>query len=88
LPRGVFFCFWQVPVLLAHHREDACPACPYFMAVRLAKSFPLISVRGGEPPQSGPCEPLSAHGFLGREGETVRAIAGWMSGVSYASEIE
>ena len=84
---GLDLSAYKVPLLLTHHREDACPVCPYSRAARLAKSFPLISVSGGLPAQSGPCEPLSAHGYFGREGETVQAIAAWMLGASYASEI-
>jgi hypothetical protein len=81
---------WQsikVPLLFVHHRDDGCPQTPYYMAERLARQFPLISVEGGKPPQSGPCEPFSPHGYLGREAETVDAIAAWMLGKPYAREI-
>lgn len=84
---GFDFSTLKVPLLVVHHREDACPMCPYSTAERLAKSFPLISVSGGLPRQSGPCEPLSAHGYLGKEGETVRAIAAWMLAAPYPKEI-
>jgi hypothetical protein len=84
---GLDFSAYKVPLLLTHHREDACPVCPYSGATRLAKSFPLISVSGGLPPQSGPCEPLSAHGYFGKEAETVSAIAAWMLGNRYATDI-
>ena len=77
-----------MPVLFVHHRDDACPVCPYREAARYGASFPLISVKGGEPPRSGPCEPFAAHGYLGREPATVDAIAGWMLKKPFAAEIE
>ena len=57
-------------------------------ASRLGARFALISVKGGKPPESGPCEPLSAHGFLGKEAETVDAIAAWMLKKPYRGEID
>jgi pimeloyl-ACP methyl ester carboxylesterase len=77
----------KVPLLLVHHREDACAICPYAEAQRRAGSHPLISVSGGMPPQSDPCEALSAHGYLGREEETVEAIVSWMLKKPYPGEI-
>jgi predicted alpha/beta-hydrolase family hydrolase len=80
----------KVPVLLVHHVDDACGATPYDAAVRLSRryAFPLVTVKGGKPPESGFCEPLAAHGFFGREAETVDAIAGWMLGKPYAKELQ
>jgi hypothetical protein len=78
----------KVPVLFVHHRDDACPVCPYREAARYGESFPLISVKGGEPARSGPCEPFAAHGYLGKEAPTVDAIAGWMLKKPFAKEIE
>jgi hypothetical protein len=75
-------------VLLVHHREDACSSCPYAEAERLAGRFPLVSVRGGKPPESGPCDPFAAHGYFGKEAETVDAIAAWMLGKPFSREIE
>jgi hypothetical protein len=78
----------RVPVLFVHHREDGCGATPYSGAARLAEKFTLISVKGGTPPKSGPCEPFAAHGFLGKEAETVDAITGWMLRKPFAKDIE
>jgi hypothetical protein len=78
----------KVPVLLVHHRDDGCFASPYVEAHLLAKRFPLVTVSGGLPAQSAPCEALSAHGYLGKEAETVEAIVGWMLGEPYRREIE
>lgn len=67
-------------LLFVHHADDACFATPYSMAERAARNFPLVTVRGGDTPRSGPCDPFSPHGFLGVEEPTVRAITGWMRG--------
>ena len=72
------FATIKVPVLLVHHAGDQCNATPYSGAARLSDKYPLITVAGGSPPQSGPCEPLSAHGFFGKESETVEQIVNWM----------
>jgi hypothetical protein len=78
----------KVPVLFVHHREDGCRACPYAAAERAARGFALISVKGGNPAKSGPCEPYAAHGYFGREAETIGAIAGWMLKKPFASDIQ
>jgi predicted esterase len=77
----------KVPVLLVHHRDDGCRTSPYSGAQRLAKKFPLISVAGGDPPQSDPCEAMSQHGYLGREAPTAQAIKNWILGRDFAREI-
>jgi hypothetical protein len=53
-----------------------------------ARQYPLITVNGGLPPTSGPCDPFSAHGYLGKETETVDAIANWMLKKPYSTNIE
>ena len=77
----------QMPLLLVHHEDDGCAATPYRDAARLASRFPLITVRGGKPPESNPCEPLSNHGYFGKEAETVDAIAAWMLGKPFPKDI-
>ena len=79
----------RVPVLIVHHAEDSCESTPYPEALKLMRQYqyPLITVFGGKPPESGPCEPLAAHGFYGMEAKTLDAIAGWMLGKPYAREI-
>jgi pimeloyl-ACP methyl ester carboxylesterase len=75
----------RVPVLLVHHRDDACVASPYSGAEslrgRLGSSprVELIGLSGGDSPRSGPCDPFAAHGFLGIEDQAVGAIVGWMT---------
>jgi hypothetical protein len=78
----------RMPVLFVHHRDDNCEATPYYAAARLAEKFNLISVKGGTAPKSGPCEPYAAHGYFGKEPQTVDAIAGWMLKKPYAKEVE
>ena len=77
----------KMPLLLVHHVNDACPGTPYRDAARLGSRFPLISVEGGKPSESPPCEPLAPHGFFGREAETVDAIAAWMLGKPFSKDI-
>jgi hypothetical protein len=84
---GFDFASIPVPLLFVHHIDDGCPTTPYTEAKRLADRYPVISVSGGPPPQSKPCEAMSAHGFLGREADTVDAIAGWMLKQPYPREI-
>ena len=75
-------------LLFVHHREDACESTPYSEAHRLAPRYPLISVKGGKAPESGPCDPFAPHGYYGKEAETVDAIAAWMLKKPFAREIE
>jgi dienelactone hydrolase len=75
------------PLLFVHHVEDGCAYTPYASAKQLADRFPLISVSGGRPPQSKPCEAMSQHGFLGKETETVDAIAKWLQKQPHPREI-
>jgi pimeloyl-ACP methyl ester carboxylesterase len=77
----------KVPLLFVHHADDACAVTPYSGARQQSASYPLISVHGGKPAESGECDPLAAHGYFGKEGETVNAIKHWIAGQSFASEI-
>jgi hypothetical protein len=76
-----------IPLVFLDHRDDGCGATPYGEAARLGGRYPLITVHGGKPPESGPCEPLSNHGFLGKEAQTVDAIAAWILAKPFAKEI-
>lgn len=78
----------KIPLLLVHHVGDQCPVTPYGDAAGLAEKYPVISVSGGRPPESGPCEPLSAHGFFGKESETVEQIVNWMLKKPYQQEVK
>ncbi len=78
----------KTPLLFVHHRDDACESTPYSEAERLGRNYPLVSVKGGKPAETGACEPLAAHGYYGKETETVDAIAGWMLKKPFPKEID
>jgi hypothetical protein len=86
--RGFDYAEIQSRLLFVHHRDDACEHTPYAGAARLGSRYDLISVTGGRPPESGPCDPLHAHGYFGKEAETVDAIAGWMLKRPFLREIQ
>jgi hypothetical protein len=75
---GFDFSIVKIPLLFVHHVGDQCAVTPYGDAARLIGKYPLISVAGGSPPESGPCDPFSQHGFFGKEPETVEQIVNWM----------
>ncbi len=85
---GFDFTTIRVPVLFVHHADDGCFATPYRNAKSLSAKFPLITVQGGEAARSDPCEAFSAHGFLGKESETVDAMVNWMLKKPYRSNID
>lgn len=85
---GFDFKAIRAPVLVVHHAEDGCRFTPYRDAKNLATRFPLITVQGGDPPRSDACEPFSAHGFLGKEPETVEAMVNWMLKKPYRTNID
>jgi len=84
---GFDFSSIPVPLLFVHHVDDGCDYTPHSAAKRLADRYPVVSVSGGLPPQSKPCEAMSPHGFLGKEAETVDAIGKWMLKQPYPREI-
>jgi hypothetical protein len=85
---GFDFGAIKAPLLFVHHVHDGCRACPYRDAESLGRRFPLISVSGGKAAESDPCEPLSAHGYFGREEETVQAMKSWMLGRPFPKAID
>lgn len=82
-----------LPILLVHHRDDACKICPIQEAVSLKTKLTgsprvdFVEVQGGDPPQSGPCQAMSYHGFLGREDQVVQVIADWITGKRVPTQI-
>jgi len=85
---GFDYASIKAPLLFVHHREDACEQTPYNEAHRLSSRYPLVSVKGGKPPESGPCDPFAPHGFWGKEPQTVDAIAAWMLKKPFSREID
>jgi Serine aminopeptidase, S33 len=84
---GFDFSTIKVPVLFVHHVSDQCGSTPYGDAARLADKYPLISVFGGRAAESGPCDPFSAHGYFGKESETVEEIVNWMLKKPFREEV-
>ena len=70
-----------VPTLIVSHQDDKCRVTPPEGAEQIKKGLtkaPKVEVKffsGGDKPQSDPCKPKSAHGFLGIENEVVKYIA-------------
>ena len=63
------------------------PPCWEAMAAARAGQAPLLTVRGGNEPESGPCEPLANHGYFGREAQVATAIRAWILGHPIEKEI-
>lgn len=84
---GFDFSTIKVPVLFVHHVSDQCGSTPYGDAARLVDKYPLISVFGGRAPESGPCDPFSAHGYFGKESETIEEIVNWMLKKPFREEV-
>jgi hypothetical protein len=82
------FASIKIPLLWVHHRDDGCRLSPYSGAQRAAHGAPFVSVSGGDPPQSGPCDPLSPHGYFGREDATTQAIRDYMLGRDFTHNIQ
>jgi pimeloyl-ACP methyl ester carboxylesterase len=85
---GFNYASIKAPLLFVHHAEDGCLQTPYSTAKRLGATHALITVNGGKPAESGPCDPLAAHGFFGREAETVEAVKDWIRGRTFATQIQ
>ena len=73
-----------IPVLVVHHRQDACPLCPFADAAPLMRALTgsprkeLVPVDGGST-AGDPCEARAYHGFTGIESSVVHTIADWIA---------
>ncbi len=71
----------RVPVLVLHHKRDACRATPPEQAPRIVEALAnasakrLVMVDGGSGAHGGWCERMHWHGFIGMEQQAVDAIA-------------
>jgi pimeloyl-ACP methyl ester carboxylesterase len=69
-----------VPVLLMHHRRDACKSTPPGPVQSLLDAFANATVKrivmptGGGPASGGPCKPGHWHGFAGMDEAAVAEI--------------
>jgi pimeloyl-ACP methyl ester carboxylesterase len=74
----------RMPVLVYHHRDDACritsatDAQWIFKGLKNASVKKLWIVEGGENPSGDPCEALHWHGFIGMEARAVKDIGSWI----------
>jgi hypothetical protein len=85
---GFDFATIKLPALFVHHVSDQCEYTPYSDATRLSDQFPLVTIFGGDSPQSGPCDAFSAHGYVGREPATVEQIVNWMLKKPFLHEVK
>ena len=75
----------RLPVLLLHHRDDACAVCPpdavpaALAALRQAPLKKVVWMAGGGPPRGDACGPWHRHGYIGLEREAVAQIAEWVT---------
>lgn len=67
-------------LLWVHHENDPCAFTSYRDAKAYAEKTgaPLVTVRGGGPGRGDACQAFTAHGFVGIEAQTVRAMHGWI----------
>ncbi len=84
----------RLPVLMVHHRDDACRVSSIEEA-RLTQAalsattvVDFTEVNGGAYPRSAPCDNLSAHGFFGVEDKVVQVISDWIGGRKTPDRIE
>ncbi len=74
----------RMPVLVYHHRDDACRITSARDAEWIFKGLSQASVKkfwvveGGENPSGNPCEALHWHGFIGMEARAVKDVGGWI----------
>ena len=78
----------KVPVLLLHHKFDACSftapgEVPHLaQALSGATSVTIRMVEGGAKWRGDPCHPFHAHGFPGIESKVLADIAAWIKTVA------
>lgn len=77
----------KVPTLFIHHVNDGCATSPYAGVQALAAKFPVVTASGGDPPESGPCDPLAPHGFWGLDAQVVAVMQDFMLGKPYPKAI-
>ena len=78
----------RLPVLVVHHRQDACKICAPHEVPLIMRGLKNVAVKkllwidAGSNPQGDPCEALHWHGFIGAEADTVQQIADWVKAPS------
>jgi hypothetical protein len=75
----------NVPVLVVADADDACTMTPPDDRQKLAAAFTssprakAILMSGGKPPEAGPCDAKSGHGFYGVEIDTIRQMIAFIA---------
>ena len=76
----------RVPVLVMHHKDDACAVCEPGQAHRIVDALTnapvkkLLLVSGGDMfPTGNPCEALHHHGYIGMEKQAAAYVTGWIA---------
>jgi pimeloyl-ACP methyl ester carboxylesterase len=75
---GFDFASIPQPLLFVHHTGDRCRTTAPGYAQALGARYPVVWVDGVDGREGDACGPYSAHGYLGREPATVRAISDWI----------
>ena len=84
----------SLPVLMVHHRDDACRVSSFEEAEKTRATLSATTlvdfteINGGAYPRSPPCDNLSAHGFFGVEDKVVQVISDWVNGYKVPVRIE
>lgn len=74
----------RVPVLVVHHRHDACPICAPHEADGILRGLTNASTKklmwmdGGGPVEGDACGAMHWHGYVGIERTVVDAITRWI----------
>ena len=74
----------KIPVLVVHHKYDACKICVPSEASRITSALTSTSVKkfvmieGGANPEGDPCAAKHWHGFINYEKETVKLMSDWI----------
>jgi hypothetical protein len=70
----------HIPVIVAHHKDDACPLCAYYRLPSLMDKLTnvprkqLLTFSGGES-KGDPCEAFAYHGYNGIESDVVSQVS-------------
>ena len=78
----------KMPVLVVHHKNDACKICVPNEAARIidglksAQPKKFVMIEGGANPEGDACEAMHWHGFINFEKETVKLITDWIKNPS------
>ena len=74
----------KIPVLVVHHKYDACKICDPHEASRITSGLTsapvkkIVMIEGGANPEGDPCAAKHWHGFINYEKETVKLMSDWI----------